>query len=521
MTDLYQSQPVELRRYAALLWKWAWLILLGALIAGGIAYLVSARQSPVYRATAVLLVSGNTNEIVDDYRAILAAENLIPTYAKQLTGRSVQRAVMETLGLTQWTSKVSTEPIADTQLLILNVEDSNPELARDIANLIPTIFVSQDAAIQRQRLATAEETISEQLAATQTSIDAAATALDTLKTSSNPDEAELERIKNELYEYQAAHATFTRQYQEIQLAQAQLFDPLLISEAAELPSTPIGPRVMQNTLLATAVGAMLSIGIIFLIEYMDNTIKTPDDIEHILGISAIGTIPAQDNGEKGVVSHTQPRAPAAEAYRILRTNIQLRTLDAPARSILVTSGRSGEGKTTVAANLATVIAQAGYTVILVGTDLRRASLRRVFDVPNIYGVTTALLDGETAVTHYLQSVGIKNLRLLTSGQLPPNPSELLGSQQMKHLIAALQAEVDFVIFDSPPFLVAADAAVLANAVEGVLLVVSAGETRPSEVARIARSLDEIGARLLGVTLTKYQPQPTDSHYYYGSSRTSA
>lgn len=517
MNDLYQSPPLELRRYAALFWKWAWLITLGAIVAGGIAYIISSRQQAVYRATAVLLVSGNTNEIVDDYRAILAAENLIPTYAKQLTGRSVQRGVMESLELTVWTSKISTSAIADTQLLSLSVEDTNPELARDIANLIPTIFVSQDATIQHQRLATAETTLSEQLAAMRVNIDAVYAALYTLENSSNPDREELGRLENELYEYQAAHASFTHQYQEIQLAQVQLFEPLIISEAAELPGAPIGPHVMQNTLLAATVGAMLAVGIIFLIEYMDNAVKTPDDIENVLGFSSIGAIPSQDEDTEGILSHTQPRAPAAEAYRILRTNIQLRTLDAPARSILITSSRSGDGKTTTAANLAVVIAQAGHKVILVDTDLRRASLSHLFNLPNMHGVTTALLDEETAVSNHLQSIDIKNLRLLTSGQLPPNPSELLGSQQMKQLIAALQAEADIVIFDSPPFLAAADAAVLANAVDGVLLVVSAGETRPGDVVRIAQSLGEINARLLGVVLTKYQPQSSDSYYYYGDS----
>ena len=464
-----------------------------------------------------MLVSGNTNEIVDDYRAILAAENLIPTYAKQLTGRSVQRGVMESLALTAWTSKVSTSAIADTQLLTLNVEDTNPELARDIANLIPTIFVSQDAAIQHQRLAKAETTLSEQLAAMQANIDAVYTALYTLENSTNPDMTELDRLGNELYEYQAAHASFTHQYQEIQLAQAQLFEPLIISEAAELPGTPIGPHVMQNTLLATAVGVMMAIGIIFLIEYMDNAIKTPDDIENILGFRAIGEIPSQDDDTEGILSDVQPRTPTAEAYRILRTNIQLRTLDAPVRSLLVTSSRAGDGKSTTAANLAVVMAQAGHTVILVDTDLRRASLHDLFNLPNTRGVTTALLDEETAVSKHLQSVNIKNLRLLTSGQLPPNPSELLGSQQMKRLITALQTEADIVIFDSPPFLLAADAALLANAVEGVLLVISAGETRPGDVGRIAQSLDEIDARLLGVALTKYQPPSSDSYYYYGES----
>ncbi|MCA9975867.1 MAG: hypothetical protein KC413_08965, partial [Anaerolineales bacterium] len=147
---------MELLHYLALLRKWFWLILLGTALSGAIAFVVSRQQPPVYRATTTLLISGNSNDVISDYRAILAAENLIPTYAQQLTSRSVQEAVMAQLDLPHWTAKVTTQAVADTQLLQLHVEDTNPEQAARIANLIPMVFVQQEEVIQQQRLGGAE-----------------------------------------------------------------------------------------------------------------------------------------------------------------------------------------------------------------------------------------------------------------------------------------------------------------------------------------------------------------------------
>jgi len=182
--------------------------------------------------------------------------------------------------------------------------------------------------------------------------------------------------------------------------------------------------------------------------------------------------------------------------------------------LLVTSSQPEEGKSTTVANLGVVMAQNGRSVILVDTDLRKASLHKVFSLPNNQGVTTALLSEGESVVEHLQETAIANLRVLTSGPLPPNPSELLGSQKMQALISQLKEEADILLFDSPPFLSAADGAVLAHALDGVLLVVRSGKVRPGTVARIVRSMQEIDARLLGVVLSRYQPESAGEYGYY-------
>ncbi len=212
-----------------------------------------------------------------------------------------------------------------------------------------------------------------------------------------------------------------------------------------------------------------------------------------------------------------PRSPIAEAYRVLRTNIQFGSVDKPVRSLLVTSVDSMEGKSTTVANLAVVMAQAGKRVVIVDADLRRPTQHKYFELPNDRGLTTALLDGQTPVCDHLQATGLDNLYLLSSGPLPPNPAELLGSQRMGQVIEELAKQADVLVFDSPPLLAVTDAALLARQLDGTLVVVDAGGTRRGSVARAFDALRASGAHVLGAALNRIIPARSGyyhSYYYY-------
>jgi non-specific protein-tyrosine kinase len=190
---------------------------------------------------------------------------------------------------------------------------------------------------------------------------------------------------------------------------------------------------------------------------------------------------------------------AAEAYRTLRTNIQFSSLDKPIQTLLATSTAPDEGKSTTLANLAVTIAQAEQRVILVDCDLRRPSVHTLFGVSNEQGLTTAILaQGETALP--LQSSSVPGLSLLTSGPLPPRPADLLGSRRMEQLIAQLRNEADIVLFDTPPVVAVTDAAVLATRVDGVLLVLQAGQTRRDRAREARQKLEKVKANIIGVVL---------------------
>ena len=214
-----------------------------------------------------------------------------------------------------------------------------------------------------------------------------------------------------------------------------------------------------------------------------------------------------------LIAVAEPRSPISEAYRTLRTNLDFASLDQDLKTIVVTSASGGEGKSTTLANLGVVSAQTGRKVVLVDADLRRPSLHTVFGLDNETGLTTMMMDDSSLASPPVQETGVEGLRVLTSGPLPPNPADLMGSRRMEEVIGALAEGADQVFFDSPPVVAVTDAAVLATKVDGVLLVISAGKTR-REQARIAvQRLEQISARLVGTVLTNVQMGAGIQDYY--------
>jgi non-specific protein-tyrosine kinase len=212
-----------------------------------------------------------------------------------------------------------------------------------------------------------------------------------------------------------------------------------------------------------------------------------------------------------LVTIAHPRSPAAEAYRTLRTNIQFCTLDAPVRSLLVTSASPEDGKSVTLANLAVTFAEAGQEVALVDADLRRPSLHTLFGLPNERGLTTFLLEDPNSQPP-LQSVNVDHLRVLTSGPLPHNPADLLGSQRMEKVVERLRDLAEIVLFDAPPVIAVADAAVLARKLDAVLLVVGVGRTKRDHAGRAKRLLEKANARVLGAVL--YNVRTEEALYRY-------
>lgn len=214
-----------------------------------------------------------------------------------------------------------------------------------------------------------------------------------------------------------------------------------------------------------------------------------------------------------VIAHHSPRSPVAEAYRTLRTNIQFGALDRRVRSIMFTSAGPGEGKSTTLANLGVTLAQAGQRVILVDADFRRPVVHRIFGVEQQRGLTT-VLTGRATLEEGLQDCGIENFSILPSGPLPPNPSELLGSQSMRALIGTLCERADYVLFDCPPALAVADASILAPCLDGVVLVLKAGSVTRQAAAQAKAQLEKVGAHFLGAVLNNVQIRGDDRYYYY-------
>lgn len=214
-----------------------------------------------------------------------------------------------------------------------------------------------------------------------------------------------------------------------------------------------------------------------------------------------------------LITVTEPRSPISEAYRTLRTSLDFAGLDRKLQTLAVTSAGVGEGKSTTLANLAVVTAQAGQKVILVDADLRRPSLHSLFGLENDAGLTTMMMDEGALAAPPLRETGIEGLSLLSSGPLPPNPAELMGSRRMEEVIAALAQRASTIFFDTPPVVAVTDAAVLATKVDGVLLVISAGKTRREYARSAVQRLQQINARLVGTVLTNVPTGAGFTGYY--------
>ena len=214
-----------------------------------------------------------------------------------------------------------------------------------------------------------------------------------------------------------------------------------------------------------------------------------------------------------LITVADPRSPVSEAYRTLRTNLDFSSLDKPIKTMLVTSAGPEEGKSTVLANLAVTTAQTGRKVILVDCDLRRPTLHYLFNLKNDVGLTTMVVDDVAMESPPLQYTGVEGLQLVSSGPLPPNPSELLGSRRMEDIIADLLERADVILFDAPPVVAVTDAAVLATKVDGVLLVINAGGTKRDYAKAAKARLEKVNANLLGAVLNNVRFDVSLHRYY--------
>lgn len=506
---------MELREYVALFRKWLWLLVLCTVLAGVVAFVVSKNTTPIYQASSLLRINQASNPATSvAYADILTAERLARTYANLLTTRPVLEESARRLGIDVESLKesITVTPVRDALLLEVKVEGPNPKLIADVANVLPQVFIDRDRELQLGQVSRWRESLEAEIEATLADISRTQEDL-----KSATDDTQKTRLEGSLAQYRTTYSSLLASAQQARTVEAQATNNLVVAEPAIETKEPIRPRTLTNTLLAAVIGAMLAIGVAFLIEYLDDTVKTPDDVERVSGLSTLGAIARlkDGGGSRQIVAWSRTRVPESEAYRTLRTNIQFSSVDKPIKALMVTSSSPSEGKSTTAANLAVVLAQTSQRVIIVDTDLRRPVLHKVFGVPNNTGLTTALLAGEAVdLDLQLQSTEIDTLKVLTSGPIPPNPSELLGSHKMAMLVASLSDHADIVIFDSPPVLAVTDAAVLSSQVDGVLVVVDAGKTKEQALANAVAELQKANANVLGIALNRLDTRRGYNYYYY-------
>jgi capsular exopolysaccharide synthesis family protein len=294
-----------------------------------------------------------------------------------------------------------------------------------------------------------------------------------------------------------------------------------------LPKSPVGPPRLRNIIIALLLSLAGGIGLAFLLDFLDDTVKSVEDVDRYIHLPALALIPsgrdrrlplrgAQPNAPPSTTTAlamiTDARSPITESYRHLRTSLLLSSAGKPPKTILITSSQPAEGKTTTGINTAFMLAQTGAEVLMIDCDLRRPRLHAQFGVPNTKGLTT-WLSGEKNIDGLVQQCDREpNLKVLTSGPVPPNPAELLGSEEMRKLLGVLSEKYAHIVIDSPPAISFTDASILSTMVDGVILVVHGGRSSRAVVRRAKQQLLDVGAHIFGVVLNNVKVETHD--YYY-------
>jgi succinoglycan biosynthesis transport protein ExoP len=453
---------MELTRYLNVVRQRLWMIIVCPIVAAIAAGIVSYVLPPVYEAHESVYVRPGVpiGSIDPNTGAAVGSDTILLTYAKWMVQPQILDEVNSQLGLglrsDDLLKKIKVTPVPNTLLLDVAVQDTTPAVARDIAKQLVNDFI--DTVKQAQAKAT-----------------------------------------------------------QAQAAQASTADNFVVTSDAVLPDAPVSPNKKLNVAIAFAAGLLLAIGLAFLLDYLDQSVKSDDELTERVGLIPIGHIAFQaaGAGKRGELVTLEEQSPAAEAYKALRTSLIYSTIDQELKEIVITSANPGEGKSRTAANLAVALASAGNRTLLVDADFRRPSQHRIFGRIRNVGLTNLIVqevDEDEAVT---KVDSVTNLWLLTSGPTPPNPSEMLGSTRMRELMDHLRPNFNYVIVDTPPVNAVSDALILAAFANGTVIVVEQGRTTYPALRQAKQMLDHVGARTVGAVMNKVRSSAGSYAYSYG------
>ncbi len=508
-----QENNIELKWLFQVLRRRLALVLTGALLVGAGVFLIFSILPPSHKATTTLLVGQSELSGRTQYNDILASERMAGTYSEMLTGRAVLEEVAAQLGSggtpAKLPQKIEARPVANTQLIQLTVTGADPAETVLVANTIANVFVVKMQRLESDRSADSLALLQARARQLLALAGAAEARLEALRETNREADPEYARREIMLEEYRSAYDVVQQNYKELQLNTTLATNDIQVVERASLVGDSVPPRALY-TVVGALLGMAAAFAVAILIEHLDDTIKTPEDVEQALGLNVIGAVPPVRGGE-ALPSLNAPRSAGAEALRVLSANVRFSGAGG-LRTILITSPGAQEGKSTLAANLAVTMAQAGLEVVLVDADLHFSRLHRLFQLAaEEDGLSGALLRTDDHLG--LCPAPVKGLAVLPGGVAPYSPIQLLDSQRMKDLLVRLSGQANVVVIDSPPVLPLVDAYVLSRLVDGVLLVVRSGRTRRKEAQSAVERLQQGGARLVGIVLTA-APTTHRSHRRY-------
>ncbi len=501
--NINAAQESTLRDYSNVAVRRKWFIIVAVVLAVGSALLMSALQTPVYQASAVMAVRTLPGDSIfgSGYSGYIDPERAIQAEVLVLQGAPVLDRLKADLGLTADPPSVSGSAVASTDAIKVSVSAGDPQTAAVLANAYVKAYISTKRDATVNGLIEASTVLQNQVTDLQAQID----ALDKRVQSADPNgraqlETDLASQRQQLVNQQA---NFKEKLDQLSVDAALSSGGAQLVQPATASGEPVVPTPLRSAVLALVVGLLIGLGAAFLVDYADDTLRSTEQLEEATGgIPVLAVIPTDPPPDNLPIVLSRPGDFAVEAYRTLRTNLQFLGVDRSLKVVQITSAVAGEGKTTTAANMAVVLAQAGNRVLLVDADLRRPRLHQVFSVDNSRGLSDALL-GETLKMLLIPiELDGATLDLLPAGRPPANPAELLGGRRVKAIVAEAAEHYDIVVVDSAPVLPVTDSVALSGAVDGVLVVAQAGRTTTKQVEETVAALNRVGAPLVGMAMNK-------------------
>jgi capsular exopolysaccharide synthesis family protein len=500
MTSEFGSDPT-LRSYALLVRRRKWWVIGLTLLGLAVSLAISFTQAKQYSASAQVLVqaSSQTGALGVTQQPVTSTD--VQTMLQLVTSAPVTAAVQHKLGRAP---SVTAAEVAQTNVIAITAVASSPAEAANVANLYANAFITDQRKVALNSLTTTEGQLKGQ-------IKTITKQLKALRGTSGTGSEQTALVNQQ--------AVLSEQLTQMQVNSNAETNGLALVTPASPPTAPSSPKPTEDGLLGIVAGLVLGLAVAFLRESLDDAIASKEAAEEFGGATLLAAVPMVNSWKKRdrplVVSLARPMSPASEAYRSLRTSLQFARQEQDLRTILVTSPAAAEGKTSTLSNLGATFAQAGQRVVLVSCDLRKPRLGQFFGLDERLGLTTAIL-GEQPVEELIQAVpGDDNLWLLGSGQMPPNPAELLNGKRIQEVFGKLRKLFDLVLIDSPPVLPVTDAVILAKDADATLLVVAAGRTSRGDLQRSAEKLAQVNARVVGLVLNETSKQTSGYGYRYG------
>lgn len=493
-------------------WRLVVIVTMLAVIASG----VSAMFQPDVYVSRTTLVIGTT--ILDpnpDSGQIYIAQQLAQIYADMAKREPIQQATMDALGI-DWLPEYQSRAVPNAQIVEIAVTDTNPKRAQLIANELALQLIKQSPAIGDTETGVRQEFIRSQLSNLQEQIQETQKKLDELQASlvGLNSASQIANIESEIKAQSEKLKTLRESYASF-LANSQqgALNILSVVEPANLPARAEGTSKIIIIALAGLVGLSLGTGAAYLLDFLDRTVKTTADVERIFNLPVIGYISELMEKENNATYVAKdPNSILAENFRLLRSNIEFFQISKPIKTILITSPSQGNGKTTVATNLALSISQGEQEVVLVDADLRRPAVHKSLDMAKEPGLSD-LIRNKADIDDVVRNWYGGDMKVITAGNIPPNITEVVGSKRIGSILGELRERFELVVVDAPPLIIA-DAYNLASRVDGVILVMQPGQTAEEQARTIKEQLNRSNAHLLGIVFNRISENSAHSYYDY-------